>query len=217
LVIFAVIAVAATWRLRLYMFARGRLLLWLLFFAPCAGVLLFDLLMYSYTVAIDRYAIAALPFACLLAAAALASLTFGTRTLLLALILLAWAPNSLIYKKTGQRVTHRNRAGVVNAKQRPTDLILIDGTPSGVLDVVRYLKGPAAIAGWTPHWIAEPGTERSPERILEMAAGRTRILWVAAAGAEPSPPERDWLRTHAVAVEETTFVSEFRPRDSETF
>jgi 4-amino-4-deoxy-L-arabinose transferase-like glycosyltransferase len=217
LVIFAIIGAAMAWRLRLQMFGRRRLLLWLLFVAPCAGVLAFDLVMRTYTVAHERYAIAALPIACLLAGAGLAALTSGTRTVLLVLILVAWAPNLLIYDQTGKRFTHRNRAEAVSAKESPTDLILIDAIPSGLLNLVRYLKGPAPIVNWMPSWLQEPAARRPPETIRAIAAGRTRIWWVAGAGSPPSAPEREWLRANAVVFHETRVISDFRPKDAATF
>jgi hypothetical protein len=217
LVVFSIIAVAMALRLRLQMFGQNRLLLWLLFVAPCAGLLVFDFVMHTYTAAHERYAIAALPIACLLAGAALASLTIPTRTLLLVLVLVAWAPNLLIYEQTGKRLTHRNRAEVVSAKESPTDLILIDAIPSGLLNIVRYLKGPAPIVNWMPSWLQEPAAQRPPEEIREIAAGRTRIWWVAGAGSPPLAPERQWLRANAIAFYETKPISDFRPKDAATF
>ena len=51
------------WRLRMRVFDRRRLLLWLWFIAACAGPFAFDFLQHTYTVAVPRYAIAALPAA----------------------------------------------------------------------------------------------------------------------------------------------------------
>jgi hypothetical protein len=217
LVVFSIIAVAMALRLRLQMFGRNRLLLWLLFAASCAGPLVFDFVMHTYTAAHERYAIAALPIACLLAGAALASLTIPTRTLLLVLVLVAWAPNLLNNHQTSKRLTARYRAETVSSKESPRDLILIDAIPSGLLNIVRYLKGPAPIAGWMPSWVQEPATRWPPETILEIAAGRTRIWWVGGAGCPPLPPERDWLRANAAVFEETKIITDFRPKDSATF
>jgi hypothetical protein len=216
LVIFAIIGIAMALRLRLQIFGQCRLLLWLLFVAPWAGVLVFDFVMHTYTVAYARYAIAALPIACLLAGAGLSLLAGGTRRLLLVLVLVAWAPNSLIYEQTGKRVTARHRAEIISAKESSTDLILIDAIPSGLLNIARYLKGPAPIASWMPTWVPQP-MRQIPESIRDLAAGRTRILWVGGAGSAAVTPEKDWLRANAVVVEETRIFTDFRPKDAATF
>ena len=74
LVLFISLLVAMTWRLRMRLFNGGRLLLWLWFIAACGGPLVFDFLQGTYTVAVGRYAAAALPAAYLLAAVGLACL-----------------------------------------------------------------------------------------------------------------------------------------------
>gem|GEM_PF-581404 len=216
LVIFAIIGTAAWLRLRLQMFWGRRLLLWLLFAAACTGPLLFDLVMHTYTVSIPRYAMAALPVACLLAAEALTWVSYPTRLLLIVLILLAWAPNSLIDYRTGARLSPRHRAEMVSAKETPTDLLIINAAGGGVLSIVRYLNGPAPIVTWLPPWVPQP-TRRIPESIREFAAGRTRILWLAAAGSPDVTPERDWLRANTLVFEETKIFSDFRPKGSPTF
>ncbi|HEY6207263.1 MAG TPA: glycosyltransferase family 39 protein [Chthoniobacterales bacterium] len=216
LVIFAIIGVAAWFRVRWQMFAGRRLLLWLLFGAACTGPLLFDFGMHTYTVNVPRYAIAALPMACLLAGEALAGMSYVTRLLLLVLVLLAWAPNSLIDSHTGARLSPRHRAEMVSAKATPTDLLIINAAGGGVLSIVRYLKAPLPIVTWLPVWVPQP-TRRIPESIREFAAGRTRILWLAAAGSPNITPERDWLRANTLVFEETKIFSDFRPKDSPTF
>jgi uncharacterized membrane protein len=216
LVLFALVFGAMALRLHVRMFTGRRLLLWLLFLAPCAGLLLFDAVMHTYTMAHERYAIAALPIGCVLAAAALVSLANPTRTVLLILVLVAWAPNLLLYQQTAKRLVARQRAAAVSGNS-PDDLIVIDGTPSGLLNIVRYLNGEAPIVGWMPAWLQEPAAREPPEKILQLAAGRTRIWWLAAAGAPPKPPEREWLREHALVLHETNVTTEFAPTNGATF
>lgn len=216
LVIFAIIAAAMAIRLRSRMFAGQRLILWLLLVAPCSGLLLFDLIMHTYTLAHDRYAIAALPIACVLAAAGLRSLPNPTGTLLLILVLVAWMPNLLIYQQTGKRLAAAHRATAVSANSA-TDLVIIDAIPSGLLNVVRYLYSPAPIVGWMPAWLQDSAAREPPDKILQIAAGRTRVWWVGAAGSPPHAPEKDWLREHALVLHETNISAEFAPKDAATF
>jgi hypothetical protein len=105
---------------------------------------------------------------------------------------------------------------MVSAKATPTDLLIINAAGGGVLSIVRYLKAPLPIVTWLPVWVPQP-TRRIPESIREFAAGRTRILWLAAAGSPNITPERDWLRANTLVFEETKIFSDFRPKDSPTF
>jgi hypothetical protein len=191
--------------------------LWLLFAAPIVGLFVFDFVMHTARAAEGRYAIAALPIACVLGGAGLACMSGRARTLVVVLILVAWAPNTLLYKRTAKRVTARNRAEIVSSKESPGDLVLVDGIPSGLLNVVRYLKGSAPIVGWMPSWLDVPGLRQQPETIAEFAAGRSRIWWVEGAGCPPVAPEREWLRANAVAIYETKPISLFVPKDAATF
>lgn len=218
LLFFSIIGVGAALRLRVRMFAPRRLLLWLLFAAPCIGLPMFDFIFGTYTSAVGRYAIAALPIACLLAGMTLASLRPRTRTLLLVLVLVAWAPNLLIFNETAKRRTAFNRAEVVSAKEGATDLVVIEGIPSGQLSIARYLKGPAPILGRMADWVPQPARPSSPESILQIAAGRTRIWWVAGHGCGPTATGRTWLPAHALVFYDfNNVVIGLRPKDTATF
>ena len=61
-ILFGLIGIAMVSRLRIQVFGKHRLLLWLSFTAACLGPLAFDLVQHTYTVAVPRYAVAALPF-----------------------------------------------------------------------------------------------------------------------------------------------------------
>jgi hypothetical protein len=219
LILFGIIATAMAWRLRTRMFGGQRLLLWLPFAAACGGPLAFDLVQHTYTVAVPRYAIAALPWAYLLAAAGLACLGRRTRVIFVVLIVLAWAPNILsIYNNPSRSwspIREISRAASLNSN--PTDLILVHSIPSGVLGVARYASGPAALASW----VGQLGTRRVPESIRELAAGRTRIVFVKVHEVREPAPEEQWLRVNAIVFRETRLNSarmvDFRPVDSETF
>jgi hypothetical protein len=219
LALFAVVAAAMVWRLRLRMFCGERLLLWLPFAAACAGPLAFDLVQHTYTVAVPRYAIAALPVAYLLAAVGLSCLGRRTRLIMLALIILAWAPNVLsIYRNQSRNWSPiREISHAACANGSPSDLILIHSIPSGVLGIARYADGPAELASW----VGQLGTRRVPESLNALAAGRTRILFVKVHAVGEPAPEEDWLRANAAVFHKTRLGSgtivDFRPMDSETF
>ena len=119
--------------LRIQVFGNHRLLLWLSFTAACVGPLAFDLVQHTYTVAVPRYAVAALPMAYLLAGVGLGCLSRYTRFFMLILIILAWAPTVLGIYRSGWRgsspLREISRAACVNAG--PSDLILIHSIHQG--------------------------------------------------------------------------------------
>src|SRR6266487_3513171 len=219
LIVFGIVAIRVMWRLRIQLFGQHRLLLWLPFAGACAGPLAFDVVQHTYTVAVPRYAIAALPAAYLLAGVGLSSLGRRTRLITLALIILAWAPNVLsIYNNSSRNwqplgeISH-----VAYANSSPSDLVLVHSIPSGVLGIARYANGPAALASW----VGQLQTRRVPESLNVLAARRTRILFVKVHPVGEPAPEEQWLRTNAVISKETRIgsarVIDFRPIGSETF
>jgi hypothetical protein len=219
LMLFGIVAVAMAWRLRIHAFGGQRLLLWLLFAAACAGPLVFDIAQHTYTAAFPRYAIAALPGACLLTAMGLSCLGHRTRLIMLALIILAWAPNVLsIYRSQSRSwspIREISRAACVNIS--PSDLILIHSIPSGVLGIARYADGRAVLASW----VGQLRTRRVPESLNALTAGRTRVVFVNVHEVREPAPEEQWLRANAIVFRETRLSSgrivDFRPVDSATF
>jgi len=219
LIFFGIIAVAMAWRLRIQIFCGKRLLLWLVFGATCAGPLAFDFVQHTYTVAVPRYAIAALPVAYLLTAVGLVCLSRRIRLVMLVLIALAWAPNVVsIYRNQSRNwQPFREISQAVSVNSSPTDLILVHSIPSGVLEIARYANGPAAIASW----VGQLGTRHVPESIHQLAAGRTRILFVRVHEVREPAPEEEWLRANAVVFRQrrlaTGRIVDFRPLNSKTF
>ena len=168
--------VAMTWRLRMRMFDRRRLLLWLWFIAACAGPFAFDFLQRTYTVAVPRYAAAALPAVYLLAAVGLACLPPPARFITLSLIIFAWSPNLVsIYQgisRGGEPL--RDVARAVSSDGGPSELILAHSIPSGVLGIARYANGSAEFASW----VGQLGERQVPDSIRALVADRTRIRFV---------------------------------------
>jgi uncharacterized membrane protein len=219
LMLFGIIAAVMVWRLSLHLLHPRLALLWLPFAAACAGPAVFDLLRHTYTVAVPRYAIAALPGACLLAAVGLACLKFRTRMFMLLLIALVWAPNALSIYRLRARTFEpfREVARAVNDGDAASDLILVHSIPSGVLGIARYANGPAMIASW----VGQLRNRQVPDAVNTLAAGRKRIFFVEIHEVGEPAPEEDWLRANAVVLRETRIkaanIIEFRPNKRETF
>ena len=95
----------------------------------------FDLLQGTYTVAVRRYASAALPAAYLIAAVGLTCLPPRVRVTMLSLIILAWLPNlATIYQADSRKAQPLSEiANAVSSDGSPSELILAHSIPSGVL------------------------------------------------------------------------------------
>ena len=206
------------WRLGQRIFEWRMALLWLPLIAACAGPIVFDFVLHTYTVAVPRYAIAGLPAAYLLAGIAITALRAQRGTILSALIVLSWIPNLfLLY-----HAPSRNFSALCDATQaankdyRPSDLILVHSIPSGVIGIARYSKKDAAIASW----VGQLKNREVPESILALAAGRARILFVDVHDVGEPAPEENWLRDHATVAKEIRMgatLVEFRPSKAATF
>jgi 4-amino-4-deoxy-L-arabinose transferase-like glycosyltransferase len=218
LVLFSLVGGAMVWKLGIHVFDQQRLVLWLLFAAACTGPIVFDLVQHTYTVAVPRYAIAALPGAYLLAAVGLACLDHRVRLIILVLILLAWVPAIFnIYRIRLPSLPMREIAHAASVNNSPSDLILVHSIPSGVLGIARYAAGPAPLASW----VGQLGNRRVPESVRTLATGRTRIRFVEVHGVREPTPEENWLRANAVVCHEMRLGSgrivDFQPVNSETF
>jgi 4-amino-4-deoxy-L-arabinose transferase-like glycosyltransferase len=206
------------WRLRIRLFVWRRLIVWLTFTAACAGPVIFDFVRHTYTVAVPRYALAALPPACVLGGLALTALRLPVRIVALILILGAWTPSIWsLYRDRTPWSSFRKIARAASVKSSPSDLILVHSIPSGVLGIARYADGPAAIASW----VGQLGTQRVPQSLLRLAAGRKRILFVKVHEVKEPAPEEDWLRAHATIAHEmharSGVLIDFRPVNAESF
>ena len=219
LVLFAILAAAMIWRFRRCLLNPRLALLWLPFAASCVGPAMLDLAGGTYMLAVSRYVVAALPAAYLLASLALLCLRNPARTGALILILLAWSGHVWSLYRSPYRSDSpiRQITRAASANCGISDLILVHSIPSGVLGVAYYTTAPAAMASW----VGQLRTRHVPESIQQLAAGRTRILFLKVHYVLEPAPEEDWLRANAVVVREmhliTTTLIEFRPRNAETF
>jgi hypothetical protein len=219
LVLFGIVFATMAWRLRRQLFAPGVVLLWLPFSAACVGPLVFDLARHTYTVAVPRYAIAALPGAYLLAGLGLSYMRSPAKIVILVLIALAWIPSifSIWQLRARSGEPFRGLAQALSMTERASDLVLVHSIPSGVLGIARYFSGPAAMTSW----VGQLGNRRVPESMQTLGSGRSCISFVKVHEVGEPAPEEDWLRANDVVVREKrmgagNFV-EFCPKNAETF
>lgn len=218
-ILFGLIGTVMFSRMRLQAFAKGRLLLWLAFVAASLGLLAFDLAQHTYTLAVPRYAIAALPFAYLLASVGLTCLGRFARFVVLIFIIFGWSLTTLGIYASGWRGWSplREIANIACAHTVTSDLILVRSIPSTVLGIARYARTPAALASW----IAPLGMRQVPESLRELARGRTQIILIQMRERREPVPEQDWLRGHTLVTDQRKLGSaeivKFRPLKGDTF
>lgn len=216
---FAVMALVALIRLRTRIFSGNRLLLWGWFAAACAGPIVFDVARHTYTVAVPRYAISALPAAVLLSAMALGTLPRLVRYLLLTAVVGAWSFSLAdIYNNPSRDDQPFWKLGqVLDADARENDLVLVHSIPSGAAGVARYTRSPASFADW----VGQLSTRTVPESVTSLSTGFRHIFFIRIHEVGAPAPEETWLREHAVVVREARYglavFVEFRPKQGEAF
>lgn len=199
---FGLLGLAALLRLRARLWSGERLLLWLWFGAAWAGPLVFDAVRGTYTVAVPRYAISALPAAALLGGLALAALPRTARWGLLAVIVGVWTYSlRSIYDNPSRDDQPFWKLGqILGAEAGEKDLILVHSIPTGAIGVARYTQSPARVAPW----VEQLGSRRVPGSIETLAQGARRIFFIRIHEVGAEAPVEDWLRHHADVVREQT-------------
>jgi hypothetical protein len=205
--------------------APERQLLWLWLLAPCLGLVVFDALRGTYTVAIPRYALAGLPAAILLAGVALGRLPTTPRVLLLGCIVLVWSVGNLPILRSSSRSSEKFRElGHMLAQETDArHLVLVHSIPSGVTATARYLtqhqSAPTGV-GFAA-WVGQLGGRRVPEDLERLAVGREVVVFVRVHDQRVPAPEQDWLERNAQLDAEHQIgeiqVQHFRPRGGGVF
>ncbi|HSK81646.1 MAG TPA: glycosyltransferase family 39 protein [Thermoanaerobaculia bacterium] len=193
------VLVAGAWR---RLFEGPAALLWLWLVASCLGPVVFDLLLTTHTVEVDRYALAGFPAAILLVAAAVAALRPpALRLAFPALILIAWLPGAWdVFHNTARHGnSFREVAALLERRTRPGDLAIVSSIPSGVLGIARYLgDGPEILS-----WVEQLGRRSVPGGVAKATAGRPAVVLVVVHTVGAPVPEEAWLRDHAELKEES--------------
>jgi uncharacterized membrane protein len=200
---------------------RGRRVVMVLLWvgAACVGPLLFDMLRGTYASAISRYALAGLPAAFLLVAAALGRAPFALRGLVLAALVVVWLPGyqQLYFGKARSRASFHEMAQAIEARRQPSDLILVHAIPSVLIGLARYLDPTAEVASW----VGQLGQRRVPDDLEAFAAGRERVILVAPEYGGAPTQQESYLRERAAVVDESRSGSLrlmlFVPRGTDRF
>ena len=133
-----------------------------------------------------------------------------------ALILLTWLPDiSSIYRDRSPWWPMREIAHAASTDSNPSDLIFVHGFSYELLGIARYASGSAPLASW----VGPPWSDRQPDSVYRLIAGRTRVVFVRDV-AEPAP-EETWLRENGVVTRDIRMgwyrILDFRPINSKTF
>lgn len=182
------------------LFAGPAALLWLWLLASCLGPVVFDLLLKTHTIEVDRYALAGFPAAVLLVAVAIASLRPPLGLAFSALIVLAWFPGvwDVFHNTARHGNSFREVAAVLEKRTRPGDLAIVSSIPSGVLGIARYVDdGPEILS-----WVEQLGRRSVPGDVAKAASGRPAVVLVVAHTVGAPAPAEAWLRGRAELREE---------------
>jgi uncharacterized membrane protein len=204
---------------------RRVLILWFGVLAAVLGLLVFDALRHTYTMAVPRYAIAGMPAAYLLIALALRTTRHPVGSMLLAFIVLAWVPGyyMLLKSETRSYTPFREVGRIVSHRAGPDDLVLVHSIPDGAAGVARYIPPDSDLerGSGMASWIERLGDRHVPGSLRDLARGRRRILLVRIHEVAQPAPEEAWLRSHGRLVGEDQLsvatVLEFVPREGLEF
>jgi mannosyltransferase len=220
--VFLLLAVAAIPKLMRSIFSPPRSLLWVWLLGPCLGLVVFDLVRGTYVSAVLRYAVAAMPAACLLVGLALESLQYRLRAMLIALIaLLCLIGVSRLYYTDYQQ--YPEVAKLLSRQVNESDLILVHSIPSCVAGLARYLEQERTLkpgVGFAS-WVGQLGRRRVPADVEALATERKSIILVTTHTVGNPAPEQSWLDVNAKLVEmkqfHGTILRYFTPLNSTTF
>ncbi len=185
------------------LFARPYLLLWLWVAAAILGLMAFDLVRHTSASRTPRYVLAALPAALLLAALAMRQLQPRANAAFLGLVALAWTGGTwpIVFHRARPQAAYPTIAAELESWAAPTDLILVNSIPSGVVGMARYLHRDLPILSWVIQL-----EHRQPNDLQRLLAGRTGVALVqihSPAGRSPAEP---WLEANARLVRHEAYI-----------
>ena len=186
---------------------RGRqspkqVLPWLWLIAPVAGLIALDLWRGTYSIAEQRYALAALPAAVVIVASAFAAWPRSVRHVALAGLVLTWLPALRDVATNAARCSTPFRQVALDLSSRalPGDLVIVHSIPSGVIGMARYLDERVEVAAW----VEQLALRRLPEDAEGLLAGRERAWLVRVHEAYAEAPIEDDLRRRWSVVRSET-------------
>jgi mannosyltransferase len=179
-----------SWRL----FSGHRRLVWLWMLASLIGPLALDLLRGTYLTHIPRYALAGMPALMLLVGLALSRLRSPIRAALVLLILAAWVPGMrdlFAHRYPGK--PFREVAAIIDTRAEEGDVVIMHSIPSGLLNLVRYMKTETPIVSW----VGQLQQRRVPDDLEAITAGHRRVILVRFHEVGEPVVEEPWLRANA--------------------
>jgi uncharacterized membrane protein len=206
--------------------AEGRLLVWLWWLGPALGLFVVDAVLDTYTAAIPRYALAALPATMLLVGILMSPLPRSVYIPLLGLMVMAALPamHRLFTSEGRNSWGYQRVARLLDQRAGPDQLVLVHSVPSGFLGIARYTHAPTVLALWTQQLRKFEGrnnVKAIARDVTKLTAGWRKIFVVAIHDVNEPSPELDYLRQHANLVAESrqgrARVAEFLPTDCGVF
>lgn len=186
------------------------------------GLIVFDWMRGTYSAAVLRYMLPALPAACLLIGYMVSHFQFTARVVWLAAILFfCLIGDRRIYLDYTRSGSHYERvARFLVEESEPTDAIIVHSIPSGVAGLARYVEMKGGLPDGAAYisWVGQLGTRAVPDDLLAISQNRERILVVNIHAVWEPEVQVDWLKNHAELVFEKWFwnahVYIFKPKNT---
>ncbi len=200
-------------------FSRRAVLVWAWFGAAVTGPIVADVVRGTYVAEYPRYTTTAVPAACLLAGAAIATWRGRWAWIAAVAVVIFWIPSIGSIGKSRGRSSQptRDAARQVSAATMAQDLVLVHSIPTGAMSLARYLDTAADMVVW----VGQLGQRRVPESIESLVQGRRKVVWVKLHAVGAPAPEEEWLRQHARLSGEgrvaDIYIREFRPKAGDQF
>jgi SAM-dependent methyltransferase len=219
--VFVVLGLVVLKKLGRSLLRPRRQLLWLWLLAAWLGLVAFDLWRGTYVIAQQRYALAGMPAAFLLAGLGLGHLRPAVQGVFLTLIILAGMVGiRQMYLNDSRSWEPTRQVGeLLAAEAGASDLVIVHSIPSGVAGVARAMeaRGNAPGVGFVS-WVGRLGRRRVPDDLQRLAAGRKTIFLVRIHEVGEPAPEETWLEQNATPVRayevDGVTIRAFLPRDT---
>lgn len=192
-------------------FSSASVLLWLWLLGSVTGPAVFDLLRGTSASHIARYALAGLPAALVLLALGIALLPHAARLLFVALLVVAWSPGLRdVFSQPSRRwepfpeMAQALSTWHASEPAAGADLVIVQGIPSSVIGLARYMQTALPIASW----IVQLGQRSGESDMRRITAGRCRVALVKAHALGLRAEAQDWLEQHAAPARRDHIGSE---------
>ena len=153
-----------------------------------------DALQGTYTSAIARYALAALPATIALFGGVLAAFPGRRPAAWIVALAVVWAAAMVPFVRGTSRAGEPFEAAALAAAERVgTDgLVLVHGIPSSVVGMAHYMPDSTPVAAW----VGQLGERRMPDDLIRLVQDRDTVALADMHSVGEPMPQKPWLERH---------------------